>query len=82
MAIHEVAQYIAEKKANYFLSQQKSNEIYITADTIVILNNQILGKPKDKNDSYRMLELLSGRTHKVITCMVFFNKEKNIFECS
>ena len=76
MAIHEVAQYIAEKKANYFLSQQKSNEIYITADTIVILNNQILGKPKDENDAYQMLKSLSGKTHLVHTGVAILHKQK------
>lgn len=76
MAINEVAQYIAEKKANYFLSQQKSNEIYITADTIVILNNQILGKPKDENDAYQMLKSLSGKTHLVHTGVAILHKQK------
>ena len=44
---------------NYFLSQQKSNEIN---DTIVVLDNKILGKPKDENDAYQMLKF-SGKTH-------------------
>ena len=76
MAINEVAQFIAEKKANYFLSKQNSNEIYITADTIVILNNQILGKPKDENDAYQMLKSLSGKTHLVHTGVAILHKQK------
>ena len=76
MAINEVAQFIAEKKANYFLSQQKSNEIYITADTIVVLDNEILGKPKDENDAYQMLKSLSGKTHLVHTGVAILHKQK------
>ena len=76
MAINEVAQYIAEKKANYFIAQQKINELYITADTIVILNNQILGKPKDENDAYQMLKSLSGKTHLVHTGVAVLHKQK------
>tara|TARA_Y100000589_G_scaffold98699_1_gene93306 strand:- start:421 stop:1014 length:594 start_codon:yes stop_codon:yes gene_type:complete len=76
MAINEVAQYIAEKKANYFIAQQKINELYITADTIVILNNQILGKPKDENDAYQMLKSLSGKTHLVHTGVAILYKQK------
>lgn len=39
----------------------------IGADTIVVINNKILGKPKDKNDAYNMLKMLSGKTHFVVT---------------
>ena len=76
MAINEVAQFIAEKKANYFLSKQNSNEIYITADTIVVLDNEILGKPKDENDAYQMLKYLSGKTHLVHTGVAILHKQK------
>ncbi|MEC9159187.1 MAG: Maf family protein [Bacteroidota bacterium] len=76
MAINEVAQFIAEKKANYFLSKQNSNEIYITADTIVVLDNEILGKPKDENDAYQMLKSLSGKTHLVHTGVAILHKQK------
>ena len=44
------------------------------------MKNQILGKPKNKNDSFRMLNLLSGKTHKVITSIALYNKEKNIIQ--
>ena len=76
MAINEVAQFIAEKKANYFLSKQNSNEIFITADTIVVLDNEILGKPKDENDAYQMLKSLSGKTHLVHTGVAILHKQK------
>jgi nucleoside triphosphate pyrophosphatase len=47
--------------------------IIITADTIVVLDNQIIGKPKDKKEAERILEKLSGRTHKVYTGFSVFN---------
>ena len=47
--------------------------IIITADTIVVLDNQIIGKPKDKKEAERILKKLSGRTHKVYTGFSIFN---------
>ena len=64
-------------KVPEFLSQQKSmafdetelpeNYLVITSDTVVIAENEILGKPKDRDDALRMLSLLSGKTHHVVT---------------
>lgn len=64
-------------KVPQFLSQQKSkafdenelpeNYLVITSDTVVIAENEILGKPKDRDDALRMLTLLSGKTHHVVT---------------
>lgn len=62
----EVAEYIATKKAKAFDNEIK-NEILITADTIVAVDNEILGKPVDADDAYRMIKLLSGRAHDVHT---------------
>lgn len=62
----EVAEYIATKKAKAFDSQI-NDEILITADTIVAVDNEILGKPDDATDAFRMLKLLSGRAHDVHT---------------
>ncbi len=49
------------------------NGIIITADTIVVLDNHILGKPKDKKDAFRILKILSGRTHIVYTGYSVYN---------
>ena len=64
------------KKVAGYLSRQKSlaftdaelpeNYLLITADTVVIAEGEILGKPKDRDDAFRMLRLLSGKSHVVV----------------
>jgi len=49
------------------VAKKKKNAIVIGADTIVVLGKNILGKPKNKKEAYKMLKMLSGKTHKVIT---------------
>lgn len=73
----EIAEFIARKKSLAFLSELKDDELLITADTVVLLEDTILGKPKDKTDAKRMLRMLSRKTHRVITgvCMVTLKKE-------
>lgn len=63
----EIPVYISSKKAEAYLDTMRDDDLIITADTIVWVNNQVLGKPKDEVDAKRMLLLLSGRIHKVIT---------------
>lgn len=63
----EIPAYLAEKKAGAYLQNFRENELIITADTLVILDNEVLGKPKDYEDAVAMLKKLSGKTHKVIT---------------
>lgn len=63
----EIPMYIARKKADAYLPEIKKDELIITADTIVYLDGQVLGKPKDEADACRMLRLLSGKVHQVIT---------------
>ena len=80
LKISEIAQYIAEKKANFYLKQVKTNEIYITADTVVILKNKILGKPVDEKDAFNMLKSLSDKSHLVHTGVsIIFNKKVHSF---
>ena len=66
----DVPQYIAHKKAEAY--QANGNDLVITADTLVIVDDEILGKPKDAADAHRMLKLISGRKHQVVTgvCMM------------
>lgn len=54
------------------------NDVVISADTIVVFNNKILGKPVDKIDAYNILKMLSGRKHEVITAYCIFSKDKII----
>ncbi|MDY4788426.1 MAG: Maf family protein [Bacilli bacterium] len=62
------------------LTVQKNypNDIIIGSDTIVCINNQILGKPKNIDDAKRMLTLLSNSTHEVITGLTILSKKKKI----
>jgi septum formation protein len=60
------AQRLAQEKA-VAVSLLRPNDLVLGADTIVVVDDQILGKPRDKKDAVRMLRLLSGRKHKVIT---------------
>jgi len=62
----------AREKAKY-VAENNPDTMVIGADTIVVLDEKILGKPKNIMDSFSMLQSLSGRTHEVITGMSFIN---------
>lgn len=61
----DVAEYISREKASVY--DVADDELVITADTVVIVGDDILGKPKDADDAHRMLREISGRTHQVVT---------------
>lgn len=63
----EVAQHISALKSNAYPNPFSEKEILLTADTVVIAENKILGKPADRAEAVEMLTLLSGRKHTVIT---------------
>ena len=63
----EVPLYLSKLKAKAYGAELQPNELLITADTIVIVDNKILGKPRNAADAKTMLALLSGRTHQVVT---------------
>ena len=65
--VSEVASYLSKLKAAAYLENASKDELYITADTVVIYQNEILGKPISKNDAFKMLRKLSGNTHEVYT---------------
>lgn len=67
MPVLEIAEFISQKKAQAHQRLMGENEMIITADTVVILGNEVLGKPADTADACRMLRELSGNTHKVVT---------------
>ena len=63
----DIAEYISRKKALAYQADMGNDELIITADTVVILGDEVLGKPTDSDDACRMLRELSGKTHKVVT---------------
>ncbi len=79
----EVALYIAEKKAQAF-DESITDEAVITADTIVVLDDKIIGKPESNQHAIEMLNQLSGRKHKVITavCILHDNKLNKFLDVS
>ena len=71
------AEYWSKEKAK-LISNQYPDSLVIGADTVVVFKGQILGKPKDKNDSKNMIEMLSGNIHEVITGVTLICKNKQI----
>ncbi|MBQ3642927.1 septum formation protein Maf [bacterium] len=69
---------IAENKNNSVAALVKEPSIIVSADTVVIFNNKVLGKPKDYNDAFKMLTMLSGNTHKVVTSVCVYNNNSHI----
>ena len=67
MPTKDIAGYISQKKALAYRATLSDDELVITADTIVILGQEVMGKPKDEAEARRMLRELSGQTHQVIT---------------
>jgi septum formation protein len=73
----EVAEYISRLKADAFREKDMGDrELVITADTVVTLDEHILGKPVDREDALRILNMLSGHTHQVITGVTIKSKTK------
>ncbi|MDB4918628.1 Maf family nucleotide pyrophosphatase [Mucilaginibacter sp.] len=79
----EVAVYIATKKAKAF-DETVNDEIVLTADTIVCIDDQILGKPENAAHAIEMLQLLSGRMHRVITgvCLLYKHRYHSFYDVS
>ncbi|WP_281644772.1 Maf-like protein [Bacteroides zoogleoformans] len=59
--------YISEEKADAYRGMMQPNELMITADTIVWLDEKVLGKPRNRKDAMQMLRAMSGRSHEVFT---------------
>jgi septum formation protein len=77
LAPHEIAIYLAELKAASFdLSRIDEKAIILTADTIVSVGDEILGKPSSYGEAVSMLQKLSGKKHDVITAVCLYSKNK------
>src|SRR3990167_226541 len=74
----EITNFLAKLKASAFVADLQPNDILITSDTIVWLNNKALGKPKDYEDAFEMITEMSGKTHKVITSVCIKTTEKEV----
>ncbi len=73
---HQITDYLAILKANAFEGTLAENDILVTSDTLVWHENKALGKPKDEEDAFQMLQSLSGKTHEVITSVCFKTIDK------
>ncbi len=74
----KVALYISEKKAAAFKSELKENELIITADTVVVYDNQVLGKPVDDQEAFTFIKSMSHNSHDVYTGVTILTKDKKI----
>ena len=74
---YELIETTAKKKCESVVSSISKDSIVISADTVVVYNNKILGKPKDFNNALGMLEMLNGKTHKVVTSVCIANTKNN-----
>lgn len=78
----EITNFLAELKANAFENELKENDVLVTSDTIVWLKGKALGKPKDYDDAFQMLQQLANQTHEVITSVCLKSIDKiEVFHC-
>ena len=74
----KIAEFISKKKADAYIGTMATDELVITADTVVILGDEVMGKPHDEADAKRMLGELSGRTHQVATGVTLSTNERQM----
>ena len=74
----EITNFLAKLKASAFENDLQDNEVLITSDTIVWLENKALGKPSDASHAVKMLTEMSGKTHKVITSVCIKTTQKEL----
>ncbi len=74
----QIAQYIALKKATAVSAIAKDDSAILAADTIVVLGDEIIGKPADRADAVAILSKLSGQTHSVITGVVLMRSDRTV----
>ena len=72
----DIPVFIATEKAAAYKNLMTARDLIITADTVVVLGDEVLGKPVDLDDARRMLRLLSGQTHQVITGVCLMTSER------
>lgn len=72
----EIVKYISRQKAEAYRSTMLPNELIITADTIVMIGDEVLGKPHSEEEAIKILRKLSGHTHQVMTGIVVFTEHR------
>lgn len=77
IAVEQVPEYIAKNKALAVQQMNHFDRLILAADTIVVIDDKIIGKPKDRADAIQILQTLSGRSHRVITGVVFLKGDEN-----
>ena len=78
IAPYDVPEYLAKLKAEPHHDSIQEGEVLVTSDTVVLFENQILGKPKNEADAIRMLKSLSGKHHSVISGVSLTSTDKQI----
>lgn len=80
----EIPLYLASKKAEAFRSELMPDDILITADTIVWIDDQVLNKPSDREEAIGMIEKLNGKMHEVYTGVSILSQEKTelLWDCT
>lgn len=76
LPLEQVPEYISNMKSDAFTRKLEEGEVLITADTMVLCGNEILGKPSGREDAVSMLEKLSGKRHKVLTGVTIRTPDK------
>ena len=74
----KIAEFISKKKADAYIQTMSDDELVITADTVVILGDEVMGKPHDEADAKRMLGELSGQTHQVTTGVTLSTRQRQV----
>jgi len=77
MPAHEVPAYLAGLKSAAYPNELGPRDILITADTVVILDQKVIGKPADREDAVRMIGELSGKRHEVVTAVMIRIAERS-----
>ena len=78
LPVSEIPVFLASQKASAVRKRVEAGKIILAADTIVVLDHQVLGKPTDRSDAIRMLSHLSGRVHEVVTGVSLTSEKKEI----
>ncbi len=72
----KITNFLSELKAYAFKDELADGELLITSDTLVMLGDEVLGKPKNYDDAFKMLQKLSNKTHRVVTSVCFKTNQK------